>query len=142
MEVIWLAVIVAAVVKFVIGGVWYAPPVLGTTWQGLVRLTPEEMRAGLAPAMVAQIVGDLVMAYVLARLIIHYGAPSIANGALVGFMAWIGFVATVSLGQVFYERKPFMLWVINNGYQLIGIVAMGAILGWWHGGPAPEVTPA
>jgi hypothetical protein len=34
------------------------------------------------------------------------------------------------------------LWAINNGYLLIGLVVMGAILGWWHTGLAVAVAPA
>ena len=137
-EVAWLAVLVAAVVKFVIGSVWYAPPVLGGEWQRLVGLTPDSLRQGFMKALIAQAVGDLIMAYVLARLIIGFGAPSLTTGLLIGFMAWLGFVATISFGAVFFEQRPFKLWLINNGYQLIGILAMGAILGAWHaGGAAP-----
>ena len=77
------------------------------------------------------------MAYVLARFVLHYGAASILEGAVIGFMAWLGFVATVTLASVFYESRPSRLWVINNGYLLLSLVVMGAILGAWHGAPAP-----
>ena len=138
----WWAVITAAVVKFVIGGIWYSPPVFGTEWQKLVGQTPEEMRAGLPRAMIAQAIGDLVMAYILARFIAHYGTPSLASGLLIGFMAWLGFVATVTVGQIFYEKRPWRLWLINNGYLLLGILVMGAILGWWQGAPVAAVPAA
>ena len=105
-------------------------------------MTPAQMRGALAPALVAQIVGDLIMAYILARFIVHYGVPSFGEGVLVGFMAWLGFIATVTIGQVFYEHRPIGLFFINNGYLLIGLVVMGAILGAWHAGAAPAVAPA
>src|SRR5580765_953604 len=35
-DVNWLAVLVAAVLKFVIGGVWYSPPVFGPRWGAIV----------------------------------------------------------------------------------------------------------
>jgi hypothetical protein len=96
---------------------------------------------GLVPAMAVQIVGDLVMAYVLARFIGHYGAEGVLSGAFVGFMAWLGFVATIMLGSIFYEKKPAELVAINAGYQLVGIVVMGAIIGWW-GTPAVVAAAA
>ena len=83
----------------------------------------------MGPAMVVQIIGDLVMAYVLARFVGHYGAAGIGGGMLIGFMAWLGFVATVMVGSIFYEKKQPELIAINAGYQLVGIVVMGAILG-------------
>ena len=29
----WLAVVVAAVAYFLLGGIWYAPPVMGNAWK-------------------------------------------------------------------------------------------------------------
>ena len=43
--------------------------------------------------------------------------------------AWLGFVATIMLGQKYYENRSNELFSINAGYQLVGIVAMGAIIG-------------
>ena len=127
----WWAIIVAAVVKFAIGWGWYAPPVLGKRWAELSGQSMTDM-SGLMPAMVAQIIGDLVMAYILARFVVHYGAAGLIDGAIVGFMAWLGFVATLMVTTIFYEKKPAELIAINAGYQLVGIVVMGAILGLWH----------
>ena len=99
------------------------------------------MRAGLVGGMVAGIIGNLVTAYILARFIGYYGEFTFGSGILVGFMAWIGFVGAVTIGQVFYERRPFNLWLINNAYLLIGLLVMGAIIGLWPaGGAAPTAA--
>ena len=83
------------------------------------------------PALIAEGIGDLIMAYVLARFVEHYGF-GFGIGLLVGFMAWLGFVATVMANQIFYERKPQQLVVINGGYTLVSLLIMGALLGVWH----------
>ena len=127
----WWAIIVAAVVKFAIGWGWYSPPVLGKRWAELSGQSMTDT-SGLIPAMVAQIIGDLIMAYILARFVVHYGATGLIDGAIVGFMAWLGFVATLMVASMFYEKKPAELVAINAGYQLVGIVVMGAILGLWQ----------
>jgi hypothetical protein len=132
MPVNWWAIIVAAVVKFLIGAGWYAPPVFGKQWQQLAGISPEQVQSGFAAAIVVQIIGDLIMAYILARFINAYGAMDMFSGALVGGMAWLAFIATIMVGSIFYERKPPMLIAINAGYQLVGLVVMGAILGAWH----------
>jgi hypothetical protein len=136
----WWAVIVAAIAMFVIGAVWYSPPLFAKRWRDLLGMSEEQMRAGLVGGMVAGIIGNLVMAYVLARFIGYYGEHSFGSGILIGFMAWIGFVAAVTIGQVFYERRPFSLWLINNAYLLIGLLVMGAIIGLWP--PAAGAPPA
>ena len=131
MEISWLAVIVAAVIKFLIGWGWYSPMLFGKQWQDLAKVTPEQVQSGLIPALIAEFIGDLIMAYVLARFVAHYGY-GFGSGLLVGFMAWLGFVATVMANQIFYERKPQQLIVINAGYLLVSLLVMGALLGVWY----------
>ena len=129
----WLAIIIAAVIKFLIGWGWYSPPVFGKQWQQLANVTDEQLKSGLTQALVAEAIGDLIMAYILARFAAHYGAVTLIDGVIVGFMAWLGFVATVMANQIFYERKPQQLVAINAGYMLVSLVVMGAIVGIWHG---------
>jgi hypothetical protein len=130
-EISWLAVIVAAVVKFLIGWGWYSPALFAKQWQQLNKMTAAEVQANMVPALIAEAIGDLVMAYILARFVGHYGF-GFGIGVLVGFMAWLGFVATVLANQIFYERKPQQLILINGGYLLVSLIIMGAILGVWH----------
>ncbi len=125
----WFAVIVAAIIKFAIGAAWYAPPVFGKRWQAL---TGARMDGNVAPAFIVGFIGDVVMAYVLARFVIHYGAATFVDGAVVGFKARLGFVLTVMVGAMFYEKKPGELVAMNAGYQLVGIVVMGIILALWR----------
>lgn len=127
----WLAVIVAAIVKFAIGAVWYQP-LFGKRWRELMKVPEGSMTEGLAQGMIVGFVGDLVMAYILARFVAHYGDGGIGGGLLVAFMAWLGFVATLMAGQIYYEKKPMELIAINAGYQLVGLLVMGAIFGIWH----------
>lgn len=132
MQVAWLAVLVAALVKFLIGWGWYSPMAFGKQWQELAKVSAAQVQSGLMPALIAEAIGDLIMAFVLARFIFHYGVSDIVGGIRVGAMAWLGFVATVLANQIFYERKPQQLVFINAGYLLVSLVVMGAILGPWH----------
>jgi hypothetical protein len=131
MEISYLAVIVAAVVKFALGAAWYSPVLFAKQWQSLTGQSAADVRAGLMPALIAEAIGDLIMAYVLARFVAAFGF-GFNSGVLVGFMAWLGFVATVMANQIFYERKPQQLVMINAGYILVALLVMGAILGLWH----------
>ena len=125
----WLGVLIAAVAKFFIGFAWYSPILFVKPWQELTGMTEEKVRAGLVPALIAEAIGDLIMAYVLARFIAHYGSNDLVGGAFIGFMAWLGFVATVFANQIFYEQKPRQLIFINGGYMLVALIVMGGIIG-------------
>jgi hypothetical protein len=125
----WLGVLIAAVAKFFIGFAWYSPILFVKPWLELTGLTNEKVQAGLMRALIAEGVGNLIMAYVLARFIAHYGSNDLVGGAFIGFMAWLGFVATVFANQIFYEQKPQQLIFINGGYMLVSLIVMGGIIG-------------
>ena len=125
----WIAVLIAAVVGLVIGFVWYAPGVFGRRWAqaaGVELLAPSQVPP---ITIVAAIVTVLVTAYALAVLARAVGAATIADGAILGFIAWLGFVATWTLSAVTFERKPWVYWYLNAGQGLVSLVVMGAIIG-------------
>lgn len=126
----WVAIVIAAIVKFGIGAIWYTA-LFGERYRALLGVPADAQAGNMAPAFATQIVGDLIMAYILARFIVYAGDPTLISGVLVGFMAWLGFVATIMAGTIYYEKRPPEFVAINAGYQLVGIVAMGAIIGWW-----------
>ena len=114
----------------VIAFIWYLPQVFGTRWAALAgRPLPT---AGQIPptTYVISIAVALVTAYVLAVIEGGLGAKGVADGAVVGFLAWLGFVATTSYGSVLWEGRPTTYWTINAGQALVGLVVMGAIIGY------------
>jgi len=126
------AVLVAAVAKMVVGAIWYSPPLFAGPWRALIGISEADMKAVLGKAMAVDFVGSLIMAFVLVHAVVYAGATTAVLGAAVGFLNWLGFVATVTIAQVTYERRPFRLFLINNGALLIALVIMGAILAVWR----------
>jgi hypothetical protein len=124
---IW-AIIVAAIVRFVIGGIWYAPPVFGASWMRLTNCSPEKFKSRMRKIFAGDLITNLIMAFILFHLVRWLGVSAALQGASVGFHCWLGFVATVTLAEMLYEQRPFKLFLINNGFQLISLMAMGAIL--------------
>jgi hypothetical protein len=127
----WWAVIVAGIVMFAIGAVWYTA-LFGQQWRALQGIPEAAQREGFVQAMIVGFIANLVEAYILAWLLVYAGPSDLMAGALLGALVWLGFVATIMVPSIFYERKPPMLVVINGAYQLIGLVVMGGILGWWR----------
>lgn len=128
----WLAIIVAAIVQVVIGFIWYGP-LFGKTWMAMMGLTQQSIsRAGMTKTYAWTVVGSLVTAYVLAKFVGWLGAMDFGAGLKVGVWAWLGFVATVTLASVLYEKRSVNLYVLNNGFQLISLALMGGLLAAWH----------
>jgi hypothetical protein len=124
----WLGVLLAAVAGIVIGFVWYMPQVFGRRWANAAGV---QLPEGMPPAMtlVAGVVIALVTAYVLALFVTATGATDVVGGAIVGAVAWLGFVATWGANTVFYENRSWEYFGVNAGYSLLAMVVMGAIIG-------------
>ncbi len=71
MSINYLAVVVAAVAYFMIGGLWYSPLLSAKKWLALSGMTEEQIKAsgGGGKAYLGTFVGALVMAYVLAHIV-------------------------------------------------------------------------
>lgn len=128
----YLALLVATLVRMVVGALWYSPPLFVKPWLAMVGQTPEEMKAGMGKNIVTDLIGSFIMAFVLDHAVHYASATTIGQGIAVGFFNWLGFIAVVTLSAVNYEKRPFMLWVINNGYQLLTLLIMGAIVAVWR----------
>ncbi len=127
----FLALLVAAVAKMVIGAVWYSPPLFLRPWRRLTGITEQQMKEGMGKALIVDFVGSLLMAFVLVHAIRYAGAVTVPQGLAVAFFNWLGFVAVVTIATVTYERKPFRLFLLNNAYLLLSLLVMGAILAVW-----------
>ena len=133
-EINFLAVVVAAVAPMVLGAVWYGP-LLGKAWMRAHGHTPErleEMQKGMGRAYGLSFVCYLVMATVLAYLMLWIGAITVPGGVWLAFLCWLGFAATIGMtAHLFSDRKP-ATYLIDVAYQLVYMLAMGAILGAWR----------
>jgi Protein of unknown function (DUF1761) len=126
----YVAVVVAAIVPMVLGALWYSPILFADRWMRAVGRTREELGdANLGYALSA--VAALVTSYALARIMRWAEVDDLWNGALVGLLVWVGFVATVLAVTTYFGGRPRELWLINAGYQLVALVLMGAIHGVW-----------
>lgn len=140
----YLAVLVAAIVIFALGGLWYSPVLFMKKWIALQNRTEEQMRAEAAAAnmpvlYISAFVTALLTALVMAHLLGHLAAavdpnmhPSAAHGAMFGFVCWLGFAAPTSYGTAIFSGKPKQLWLIDSTYNLVAFVLAGAILGAWR----------
>jgi hypothetical protein len=127
-----LAVIVSALILWILGAVWYSPPLFSKPWMALLGITPDKAnKKGIVPGMISSFIGDLLLSFVLAHMVLWSGADSFAMGAFIGFIVWLGFFAAPNFPQGIYERRPFKLFAINNGYWLIGLLVCGGLLAAW-----------
>lgn len=126
---IW-AVLVAALSTFLIGGLWYSPAVFGKLWMRENGFTEESLKGG----NMVRIFGltfflALIAAINLAMFLGAENRPEM--GALWGFAAGFGWVATFIGTHYLFERRSFSLFLINAGYSIVALTLMGIILAAW-----------
>ena len=132
---IW-AIIVASIVAFGIGALWYSPILFGKEWMSLMGMTDKDIAGAKASSMwgsyVIHFIFTLISFIVVAFAIATTGSIGASNGAFVGFLAWLGFVVPINASNLLWERKPFKLILINTICILVTLVIGSAIIGGWR----------
>ena len=126
-----IAVLVCAVMSFVIGGVWWSPLLFAKAWQREVGLSDEQLKQ-MNPLKVFGL--TFVLAYLASyNLAFFLGAPGtnwqwgISSGLLAAFWA-ISMYVIISL----FEQGSLKHILINCGYIAVYFAAIGFILGIWR----------
>jgi hypothetical protein len=127
---VW-AILVAAIVAFVLGGIWFSPALFGKAWKKANGFGPTEPPKANAPMLILAFVLTLVMSVNLA-MFLNDPKTTLAWGATAGFLAGFGWIV-MGMGIVsIFERRPMSYVLVNGGYLTVMLVVMGAILGGWR----------
>lgn len=126
-----LALLAAALASIGIGFLWYSPFVLGKPWMKVMGYTPAELKEAqkeMGTGYLLSLIATIVTGFVMSQLFKWLLPDSLTTALIIGFMLWIGFITPVQFTDVIFGRRPISLYLINTGYQLVSILAMGAIL--------------
>jgi hypothetical protein len=123
-----IAVLVAAAVSFVSGGIYWG--VIANPLTKLLGKVPEEVKMPPA-ALIASFLTRVVVVYVLAIFLNYAGAQNALAGAAFAMLAWCGFVITISIGQAAFRQISWTTLIVNAGESLLGYALMGAVIGAW-----------
>jgi hypothetical protein len=126
----WLAIIVAAVSAFALGGIWYSPILFVNRWAKEAGLTLDPAKRGnMFKIFGLSFLLSVVASFFLAMFIGH--ESNAGFGALAGFMAGLGWVFTYTGIIYLFEGKSLVHFLINAMYCVVSMTIMGLILGAW-----------
>lgn len=137
MEISLMLVLVATVVQFVLGALWYSPLLFGKVWMSIMEVSHyskeelQKMQKTMMPFMGVQFVLTFITTWVL--------ASNIAFNNLVGstayfyaFFMWFGFMMPVTVSGVIFGSTKRHNWIkqisIMLSMQLIGLLLAAYIL--------------
>ena len=134
-----VAILVAVVVNFILGFVWYTP-LFGKAWGKEMGHDPnvKAETSLMVKGMVFMLIGNFLFAWVFAHNIAAWtfvpGVNQIgplASALNAAIFTWLGFYVPGHLGSTVWENKSWKLFAINAGYNLVSLLAVAFILCYW-----------
>ncbi|ULQ51642.1 DUF1761 domain-containing protein [Flavihumibacter fluvii] len=130
----WLAVLVAGLSSFVIGGIWYSPGLFGKAWMTDSQLSEADIQKGNKGKIFGfTALFSLIMAANLAMFLVDTPQmkTDVTWGTTAGFLAGIWTFCAIAIHSLF-ELKTWRHILINGGYSVVALTLMGAIIGLWR----------
>jgi hypothetical protein len=141
MRINYPAVLVATIVHFLIGGLWYGL-LFSNKFVELIAWSPEKLQEmqnhNPAKELMIAFISALVLVYILAHFVQYTKARTAFDGIQTAFWLWLGFIATTQLATVVFEERKLGLYLINVGYQFVACSLAGVILTLWKPREAKE----
>lgn len=126
----WLAVFVAALGSFLLGGPWYSPALFGGIW---IREANDQRPAGPAhPPRVFVI--SFAFSLVAAGAFAYWlgPKPTLPSALGHGLLAGAGLVATSFGINYQFASRSMLMWLVDAGYHTVQFLLFGLVLGLWH----------
>jgi MFS family permease len=123
----WIAVLVAALAAFMVGGIWYGP-LFGKTWMKERGLTEDELKQGnMGLIYGSAFLLSVISAVFLGHLLAHFGPVSARSTLMISLGVAIGFVVPAIGTNYLFSRASMRLFGIDAGYWIAFYAAMGVV---------------
>jgi len=116
MGVSWIAVIVGAIISFLVGWLWYSPKLFGVKWAEGSRVELGDASEMPVAAMVAQFVGLCLMSWFVC-------VTAASNLLMTVILGTIAFTVLAYSGNTFSQKTPYARNV-DAGYWIVALVIM------------------
>ncbi|MGA9852975.1 MAG: DUF1761 domain-containing protein [Gammaproteobacteria bacterium] len=124
-----IGIVVAAVVMFIFGGIWYSPMLFAKAWARETGITEHNPSPKSVARFSIILFGLSLLAAAILACILTDWVPGHTwlHGLAIGFLG--GLLATVATGMNnLFERKRLALFLINGSYQVLGFCIMGILV--------------
>jgi hypothetical protein len=135
----FIAILVAVVVNFILGFIWYTP-LFGKAWGREMGYDPDMKpdKSLMLKGMLFMLIGNFLFAWVFAHNIAAWlivpgmkEMGPLSNGLMAAIFTWLGFYFPGELSGTVWERHSWKLFWINTGYNLVSLVVVALILTCW-----------
>lgn len=132
----WLAVLLATLVSFISGFIWFGPKTFYPVWWKALGKSPnsepgsqQSMSVVFGSIIVALFVQSLVFSIILSWYGAKTGNLDAASGAFAGLIVGVGIGAATPLSHRLMGQHGFKVWILEAGNDVLSYVLMGLVLG-------------
>lgn len=131
----WLAVLIAGLGSFFLGGFWYQA-MFGNLWvqmHGWSETEVNEMKAKMKPVVffVGMVASYLVAAVGMAFVVVNLSINQWTDGLILGAVIWV-IVASAAFTNHIAVQKRSAVFAIDAGFFLVFLLFQGALLAYWR----------
>ena len=135
------AVLIAAIVAYLVGWAWYSPLLWQKPWMNARGDTGENWETGgkkeMPKILLYGFLNTLVMSFVIALFLMLTGVETLMQSIQVSLLLCFGLVVTVKFNDLLYTahpphwgRRAQTLFIIDSGYLIATFVVVSAIV--WY----------
>ena len=134
----YFAVLVAAIVCYVVGWAWYSPILFVKPWLRSRGKDADKIMADMKgmkmpmDKMVIEFITTLVFVAVVAQFVAWMGVWTWLGAVHLSIWLWLGFFAAPLVGAVIWEEGTWLHYAITAGRWLVSLIIVTLILGLWH----------
>lgn len=122
----YTALIVAAVVSFIIGMLWYSPMLFGKMW---MKATHHDGHKGnMVGQMVLEFIFGLVQVWALWWILSAQGVTEMNSALMTAGVIWVGFVLMGAWSSQLWENRNVSAMWISAVCRLVTLLVSAAIL--------------
>jgi hypothetical protein len=130
-QVNWLAIIVATIAGFVLGGLWFSPVMFSNRWMSALGKSKEQLGKP-GPALVLSFIVTLVTATALAVLLRIMPLTTTPGALRLGLTIGVVFYALATASDYAYTGWPRTIYWIQASYHVVMIAVMAVIIAAWR----------
>lgn len=131
MHINYVAIVVAALVQWLLGIFWYLV-VFRKSWRKLVGIPDGEKPKNGIFALASGLVACLLLSFIMGHIFTMTGVRLSSDGFSLGVACWLGFMAPPLFAEHVLEGRRANLFVINAAYWLMAMALGSAVLAVIH----------
>lgn len=125
----FIAVIIATIISFGFGALWYSPLMFIKPWSSAAGVDPDNPVDN--PAQVYPITALVTLLSVAALAWLLGGNPELASALTTALVIGVGLVAASLATNYQFAGQSLVHWVIDSGFHVVRLLLVAATLALW-----------